>query len=136
MRLWPTTPAILRELTEDLKAGDRRLRRGTGIIIFTPFFHRDPELAFANRVEPSIWGPNEALPAMGFVPFSAGVAICPAHNRVPTIASLAIGALLSKADLSLLQPSLTAGELPGTLNHFDILLRLQARRARSAAAEL
>ncbi|MBY3345140.1 cytochrome P450 [Rhizobium laguerreae] len=133
LRLWPTTPVILRELTEDIKPGDRTVMRGTGVIIFAPFFHRDPELAYANRMEPSIWGPNDTLPAVGFVPFSAGAAICPAHNLVPAIASFAIGALLSEADITLLQPSLTVDDLPGTLNHFDIRLRLSKRPVKARA---
>ncbi|MBY3339089.1 cytochrome P450 [Rhizobium laguerreae] len=133
LRLWPTTPVILRELTEDIRSGDRTVARGTGVIIFAPFFHRDPELAYANRMEPSIWGPNDTLPTVGFVPFSAGAAICPAHNLVPAIASFAIGALLSQADITLLQPSLTVGDLPGTLNHFDIRLRLSRQRVGAGA---
>ncbi|MBY3122099.1 cytochrome P450 [Rhizobium laguerreae] len=133
LRLWPTTPVILRELTEDIKSGDRTVMRGTGVIIFAPFFHRDPELAYANRMEPSIWGPNDTLPAVGFVPFSAGAAICPAHNLVPAIASFAISALLSEADITLLQPSLTVDDLPGTLNHFDIRLRLSKRPVKARA---
>ncbi|MBY5405559.1 cytochrome P450 [Rhizobium leguminosarum] len=133
LRLWPTTPVILRELTEDIKTGDRTVARGTGVVIFAPFFHRDPELAYANRMEPSIWGPNDALPAVGFVPFSAGAAICPAHNLVPTTASLAIGTLLSGTDVMLLQPSLTVDDLPGTLNHFDIRLRLSRQRVGASA---
>ncbi|WP_064692791.1 cytochrome P450 [Rhizobium aegyptiacum] len=128
LRLWPTTPVILRQLTKDIKAGGRIIARGTGVIIFAPFFHRDPALVYANRMEPSIWGRNDALPSAGLVPFSAGPIICPAHNLVPTIASLAVGTFLSAADIVLLQPSLTVGNLPGTLNHFDIRLRLTARR--------
>src|SRR5947207_4238886 len=38
LRLWPTTPAILRETTEEVSWNDCRVRKGTGIIIFTPFF--------------------------------------------------------------------------------------------------
>jgi hypothetical protein len=85
-------------------------------------------------MEPSIWGPNDTLPTVGFVPFSAGAAICPAHNLVPAIASFAIGALLSEADITLLQPSLTVDDLPGTLNHFDIRLRLSKRPVKARTA--
>ena len=73
------------------------------------------------------------MPTVGFVPFSAGAAICPAHNLVPAIASFAIGALLSAADITLLQPSLTVDDLPGTLNHFDIRLRLCKRPVKARA---
>jgi len=128
LRLWPTTPAILRQLTRDIQSGDRVIARGTGVIIFVPFFHRDPGLLYANRMEPSIWGQNDALPAAGLVPFSAGPVICPAHNLVPTIASLAVGTFLSAAEIVLLHPSLDVANLPGTLNHYGIRLKLTARR--------
>ncbi|MBX4867274.1 cytochrome P450 [Rhizobium bangladeshense] len=128
LRLWPTTPVILRQLAKDIKSGNRVIARGTGVIIFAPFFHRDPALLYANRMEPSIWGQNDALPSAGLVPFSAGPVICPAHNLVPMIASFAVGTFLSAADIVLLQPPLTVGDLPGTLNHFDIRLKLTARR--------
>ncbi|WP_245421405.1 cytochrome P450 [Rhizobium sp. L9] len=128
LRLWPTTPAILRQLTRDLKSGDKVIARGTGVIIFVPFFHRDPALLYANRMEPSIWGQNDVLPAAGLVPFSAGPVICPAHNLVPTIASLAVGTFLSAAEIVLLHPSLDVANLPGTLNHYGIRLKLIARR--------
>jgi cytochrome P450 len=56
LRLWPTTPAILRETTEDVSWNDCPIKRGTGLIIFTPFFGRDDEtLEFANRMAPEIW---------------------------------------------------------------------------------
>lgn len=56
VRLWPTTPAILRELTEDHIIGGQTIRKGTGIIIFAPFFHRDDEhLDIANRMSPATW---------------------------------------------------------------------------------
>jgi hypothetical protein len=119
LRLWPTTPAILRELTEDVG----QLRKGTGVIIFTPFLHRDDErLSFAHRLEPSIWNGGNALPAQGLVPFSAGPVVCPAHNLVPLVATLAIGAILSRAAVKLDHPRLDPNALPGTLDHFEIRL--------------
>src|SRR5205814_3959596 len=89
LRLWPTTPAILRETTEEVSWNDCRVRKGTGIIIFTPFFGRDDEkLDFANKMSPDIWerSQNDALAELGIVPFSGGPAICPAHNLVPLLA--------------------------------------------------
>lgn len=128
VRLWPTTPAILRELTEDQVIGGQMIKKGTGIIIFAPFFHRDNErLDIANRLAPAIWFDRESKPSDGLVPFSGGAAICPAHNLVPLVASLAIGVLLSKATISVVEPSLDPDRLPGSLDHFEIKIRLTQR---------
>ncbi|RWY79908.1 cytochrome P450 [Rhizobium leguminosarum] len=133
VRLWPTTPAILRELTEDHIIGGQTIRKGTGIIIFAPFFHRDDErLDIANRMTPATWIATESKPSVGLVPFSGGAAICPAHNLVPTAASLAMGAILSKATISVAEPSLDPEQLPGSLDHFEIKIRLSNRQGAAA----
>ena len=130
LRLWPTTPAILREAVDDISWNDCRIAKGTGVIVFTPFFGRDDEkLNFAHKMSPDIWerSQNDALVTLGIIPFSSGPAICPAHNLVPVLACLVIEAILVKRELSLIAPRLDRQRLPGTLNHFEI---------RLAAAEL
>jgi cytochrome P450 len=85
IRLWPTTPAILRELNQDTTLDGQLLSKGSGIKIFTPFFHRDTEtLQFANSLAPEQWldKHDEVDLVKGLVPFSAGPAICPAHHLV------------------------------------------------------
>jgi len=130
VRLWPTTPAILRELTEDHQVGGRLLQKGTGIIIFTPFFHRDNQrLDFADRMATSIWSEDDTMPSTGLVPFSAGPAMCPAHNLVPLVGSLALDEILSQATISLVRPTLNPLALPGTLNHYEVKLLLARRTA-------
>jgi cytochrome P450 len=101
LRLWPTTPAVLREAMEDISWHDCRLAKGTGVIIFTPFFGRDDEkLNFAHKMSPDIWerSQNDALVPLGIVPFSNGPAICPAHNLVPLLACLVIEAVLAERE--------------------------------------
>jgi cytochrome P450 len=125
LRLWPTTPAILREATEDVQWDDRLICKGTGIIVFTPFFGRDDEkLDFAHKMSPDIWqrSQNDALAELGIIPFSDGPAICPAHNLVPLLDCLVISAVLAERELSLIAPKLDPERLPGTLNHFGIRL--------------
>jgi cytochrome P450 len=136
LRLWPTTPVILREATEDISWNGCRVRKGTGIIIFTPFFGRDDEtLDFANKMSPDIWegSQNDALAEFGIVPFSGGPAICPAHNLVPLLACLAISTVIAEKDLSLIAPRLEPQQLPGTLDHFEIRLGTRALANRAAA---
>ncbi|MCF6371288.1 cytochrome P450 [Rhizobium halophilum] len=130
LRLWPTTPAILRETTTEIAVP--KVKEGTGLIIFTPFFHRDDaNLKCAHRMEPSIWlDGDDALPLKGLVPFSAGPAMCPAHNLVPLVATMAIGAILARASIKLTSPTMAPSALPGTLDHFA--LKFDARRSTSS----
>jgi hypothetical protein len=129
VRLWPTTPAILRELTEDHQLAGHAIAKGTGVIIFAPFFHRDDErLPYANQLNADLWLEQDAAPAAGLVPFSAGPVICPGHDVVPMLASLVMGALLSKARIDLTEPAINPTALPGILNHFEIKIALTGRR--------
>ncbi len=82
IRLWPATPAILRELTANTTFGaGTRFASGSSVLIATPAFQRDPDLLpFANDFVPDIWvdGRPEQYPQL--VPFSAGPAECPGRN--------------------------------------------------------
>lgn len=128
LRLWPTTPVILGELTKDYDLGGETIEKGTGVIIFAPFFHRDNEqLDSADRMAPRNWAAEGTLPSAGLVLFSSGPGICPAHNLVPMVTSFALDAILSKARVDLIQPLLDPNCLPGTLDHFEIKLRLFKR---------
>ncbi|RYP77934.1 hypothetical protein DL770_006974 [Monosporascus sp. CRB-9-2] len=128
LRLWPTTPAILRELTEDHQIDGKAIAKGTGVVISTPFFHRDNEkLDFADRLSPDQWKDKEAIPSQGLVPFSAGPARCPAHNLVPMVSGLVIDGLLAERKIELVEPKLDPKALPGTLNNFEVKLHLTKR---------
>ncbi|KXX83319.1 Cytochrome P450 4c3 [Madurella mycetomatis] len=132
VRLWPTTPVILRELTKDHTIGGQAVRKGAGVIIYAPLFHRDDErLDFAHKMSTSTWMDKEADPPKALFPFSAGPAMCPAHNLVPMVGSLVIDVLLSRASVALVEPKLDPKSLPGTLDHFEIKLHLSKRVARA-----
>jgi Cytochrome P450 len=69
LRLWPTTPTILRDTTEDTEwrdGADRfRIAKGAALMIVAPAFHRDRELLpFADAFTPtSGWtGANSSIP--------------------------------------------------------------------------
>ncbi|WP_290056521.1 cytochrome P450, partial [Amycolatopsis solani] len=69
VRLWPTTPALLRETRGETAWGPDR----TTIMVYTPYFHRDPErLPYADRFEPEIWLDGRAANNAALVPFSGG----------------------------------------------------------------
>lgn len=132
LRLWPTTPAILRELNADAQLGGSMFTKGTGFVVFAPLFHRDAEaLEFADRLEPGLWmegeGKGEVDLVRALVPFSAGPAMCPAHNLVPMVCGLVLGAVVGRERIELVQPAMEGGKLPGTLDHSEVKLKVERR---------
>jgi cytochrome P450 len=122
VRLWPTTPMILRETTEETSWGPA----GTTVLIFTPFFHRDPDLPYADRFEPDLWLDGRAAENPALVPFSAGPAICPGRDLVQFCASTMLANLLrhhrfEQASGPVLSPE---RPLPATLDNFHLELKL------------
>lgn len=130
LRLWPTTPLILRRTTTATDWGGRTLPAGSGLIVYTPYFHRDGErLSFADRCTPALWT-GGTLPAQAaLVPFSEGAADCPGRQVVLLLASLLLGQLLLGARWRLEQPAWLDARrpLPATLNHFGLRFGLHTR---------
>jgi cytochrome P450 len=127
LRLWPTTPAILREAGANTVLNGTPLQRGTGVIIYAPFFHRDNErIANADRFDPEQWLYKDPAEAVPFVPFSAGPAACPGRHLVSLIGGAWLAALLDGARLELVHPADLRPDapLPGTFDHFAIRFRV------------
>ncbi|MHA6629491.1 cytochrome P450 [Pseudonocardia sichuanensis] len=123
VRLWPTTPAILRETTTGTVLGGRTLPARTLVLVLASFFHRDSQhLPDADRFAPRLWDDATALPARGLVPFSAGPAICPGRNVVLFVGSTLLAMLLEHHDVRLTShPRLGPDRpLPGTLNPYGL----------------
>jgi cytochrome P450 len=97
-------------------------------MIFAPFFHRDDEhLESAHKMSTTTWLDKEVEPSKALVPFSAGPAMCPAHNLVPMVGGLFIDGLLSRVALALDWPKLDPNALPGMLDHAEVKLRISKR---------
>ncbi|WP_435593108.1 cytochrome P450 [Nocardia sp. bgisy118] len=139
LRLWPTTPVILRDITEDTewRAGADRftIEGGAALMIVVPAFHRDADsLPFADRFVPDLWleGLEQQYPQL--VPFSAGPAGCPGRNLVLFTTSALLAHLIEAADFhSLPTPALSPDRpLPLTLDHFglDFAITPAVTRAR------
>jgi cytochrome P450 len=126
VRLWPTTPAILRELTTDTTLSGVQFGAGSSVLIAVPAFHRDPDqLPFANDFAPDIWLDGRAEQYPQLVPFSAGPAECPGRNLVLFVTSTVLANLFAQLDL-VPQSDLPLGSsdpLPATLNQFGVRLR-------------
>jgi cytochrome P450 len=138
IRLWPTTPALLRETTEETVWGDGADRftvdAGASVLICVPAFHRDADtLPFADVFTPDIWLDGRADTYPQLVPFSAGPAQCPGQNVVLFATTAFLAQIFSRLELDVRSsPKLAPGEpLPVTLNQFG--LRFSARPVRSRA---
>ncbi|TMJ11523.1 MAG: cytochrome P450, partial [Alphaproteobacteria bacterium] len=128
VRLWPTTPLILRETRRDVDFPTGRMKAGTGVIIHLPYLHRDPNrLPFADRFTPEIWLDGRAR-AAHLIPFSGGPGLCPGRDLVLLLGSLTLAALLRRAELRPNRP-LDPNALPATFDHFSLTLHASPRRA-------
>ena len=126
LRLWPTTPLILRETTREIAIGGGTLPEGANVMIFAPLLHRDDEsLDIADRFTPDIWLDGRAA-QWPLVPFSAGPGLCPAHHLVPMLAAAMIAGLLSRRAIRLAgKARLTQDDpLPGTLDNYSLEFEL------------
>ncbi|GAB3584667.1 cytochrome P450 [Amycolatopsis endophytica] len=125
IRLWPTTPAILRDTTRDLDWDGHRVPSGTGLLIFTPLFHRDDSrLPFAHSFVPEIWLDGRARKEPALVPFSAGPGECPARNLVLFTTSVMLSTLIRDRDYTVdSTPRPAPGRpLPATFDNFSLRL--------------
>ncbi|WP_169715751.1 cytochrome P450 [Sphingomonas mucosissima] len=127
VRLWPTTPAILRQSARPAAWNGSTMAEGTGILIHVPFLHRDDErLPFSHRFAPDVWLRGEA-DAWPLIPFSGGPGECPAKNLVLLLASNLMAALLTRNICLPPGGKLDINDLPETFDHFSLTLRHQAQ---------
>jgi cytochrome P450 len=152
VRLWPTTPTILRQATREVDWGDGQgiVPVGASLVIHAPFLHRDPALPFADRFAPELWldeaqGVRTALEGaaeegkdgpLALVPFSLGPGLCPAANLVPMLGSAFLAQLLARRGLRLAEPAQLRPDrpMPGTLDPFTLAFDLEAARACATSA--
>lgn len=130
VRLWPTTPVILRDTTTTTEWRGRVLPAGTALAVLTPFFHRDERtLPYAHTFTPEIWLDGRASAQPALVPFSDGPGRCPGQDLVLFTTSTLLGELLGRYDVRLDHPTRLSRDrpLPGTLDPFSIRLHLTPR---------
>jgi hypothetical protein len=130
LRLWPTTPLVLRETTRETQWDGKTLPKGTGILIFAPFFHRDDEhLDFAHKFTPELWLKERSEKDWPLIPFSGGPAICPGRNFVLMMTTAMIASIIEKHDVRLLPPDRLRADapMPGTLNNYDLRFQFLRR---------
>ncbi|OZG27821.1 cytochrome P450 [Williamsia sp. 1138] len=138
VRLWPTTPAVLRDSTATTtwssERGTYEIPAGAAFLILASAFHRDGEaFDFADRFAPEIWLDGRAQQAPALIPFSAGPVVCPGQNLVLHLTSTTLAVLLTLTECELVSsPTLSPAEpLPITLNNFGLEFGLLPRRTGS-----
>jgi cytochrome P450 len=126
MRLWPSTPLLARETTEDTVLAGERVEEGTQVMIVNTFNHRDPDsVADADLFKPERWESGE--PDYRFNHLSNGTQNCPGGALVYLLGKAALAHLLERWDLTLDEPRLEeGGPLPNMLDFYSV--RFEARR--------
>ena len=133
VRLWPTTPAILRDTTSDTTWPSGTLPAGAGVVIFAPFFHRDDErYANADRFAPEQWLDEGAREDWPLVPFSAGPAECAGRDLVLLLTSTMLAHVIARVNVRQAEqrPLEARGPLPRTLSPFRLEFAVTAARER------
>lgn len=129
LRLWPTTPMILRQTTAPVQWAQGRMPAKCGVLIYSPYFHRDERhVQGAHDFSPERWlsGEQDDWP---LVPFSDGPVVCPGKQLVLLLTSAALASLVHGHDFGVengqaLDP---ARPLPSTLDNFSVRLRVASR---------
>lgn len=119
VRLWPTTLAILREVTGpnpwDLPAG-------TTVVIHSPYVNREEP---GGSYRPELWLGGGRDTWAG-VPFSGGFARCPGEDLVVSTSAALLGAFLREREV---RPSVTLeNPLPVTFDHFRLRFTIKAAK--------
>jgi cytochrome P450 len=129
MRLWPTTPLLARETTEDVELAGEPLDKGTQVLMLNAFNHRDAaHVENADRLEPGRWA--ERTPDYRFNHLSNGAQDCPGGPIVLLLGKAVIAQVLDHYALSLERPKLAKGEpLPHMLNFFEARFSVRPRDA-------
>ena len=118
MRLWPTTPMLIREaLAEDELPGGT-VPRGTQVLIWNSFNHRDHRRdPLANRFRPERWANGSPSPLFNHL--SSGTQVCAGVDLVLFIGRAVIAALLAGDRYVLLAPDLNPdGDLPYAFDQY------------------
>jgi cytochrome P450 len=130
LRLWPTTPAVLRDTTTETTWPTGTLPAGTGVVIYAPLFHRDDShLPSAHRLDVGHWSDGRSRDAWPLIPFSGGPGECPGRNLVLLVASTVLANLVAGHEPRLLPPTRldATTPLPGTLDPFSLKFGLERR---------
>jgi cytochrome P450 len=127
MRLWPTTPMIVREvIDDDILCGDR-LPYGMQVMVPNTFHHRDSERnPSADRFTPEQWLGESPSPLFNHL--SGGPQRCAGQDLALFLAKAVLATLLESSDVRLDRPHLDPqSDLPRAFNYFAVRFRWRKR---------
>lgn len=123
MRLWPTTPLLIRRALEEDYIDGARVERGTQVLISNTFNHRDAEThPFADKLAPEIWleGVEHDY---AFNHLSNGPQECAGRDLALFIAKAFVASLFASGRYTLGGPKLDSRRpLPHMYNYFKVKL--------------
>ena len=111
MRLWPTTPMLMRQTVEDDILGGNIIPAGTQVVILNGFNHRDWETnPDAGSFSPDFWLDKRS--DYRFNHLSNGTQVCAGKSLALFIAKAVLATLLARGRYVLKRPRLRAHALP------------------------
>lgn len=127
LRLWPTTPVILRQTSEETAWEAGAMPANTGILIYPPYFHRDDRhLDFADRYVPEVWAEERTSADWPLIPFSEGPAECPGQRLVLMLTSTMLAEMLRSSQYRESSGKVFAAlPMPSLLDHFTLEFELE-----------
>ena len=128
LRLWPTTPMVLRQSTEEVIWENGMMPPGTSLLMLAPYFHRDDRyLEYAHLFTPDLWLEPNAVGDWPLIPFSGGTGICPGRHLVQLVTSHMLSRLLQGREYQLDPPTrlLSSKPMPPLLNNYSLAFKVQ-----------
>ena len=128
MRLWPSTPLLVRETTQADRLRDRVIPPRTQVLISNNHHHRDTSAyPDADRFVPDRWRGVDVN--YKFNHFSNGPQVCAGKNLAMLLAKSFLSEALRANHYRLLRPRIRTDEpIPYTYNHFKLRFECTAAR--------
>ncbi|WP_104181786.1 cytochrome P450 [Arthrobacter sp. B0490] len=129
LRLWPTTPMILRQTTRAVEWPEGLMPAECGVLVYAPYFHRDERsLRSAHNFSPERWLTDED-DGWPLVPFSDGPVVCPGKQLVLLLTSAALASLVGGHDFRVEEGQILDPDrpLPGTMDNYSVRLGVSPR---------
>jgi cytochrome P450 len=127
MRLWPTTPMLMRELIATDSLDSEPIARGTRVLIPTSFVNRDVEACIsAHEFLPQRWIENP--PTDQFHHLSNGTQACAGRPLALFLGKAVLATLLQGARIELRKPRLDSGKpVPEAFDYFRLRFSMTRR---------
>jgi cytochrome P450 len=120
MRLWPTTPLLVRETVAEDSLGGAKIPPMTQVLIWNSFNHRDGErYPLADTFSPRAWANGSPNPLFNHL--SSGPQVCAGTDLLLFIARAVIATMLSTRSYRLVKPALDPNRpMPHAYNYFEV----------------